>query len=386
VAGIHSVPLFTSALLELIPAPAAHRLIVSLQSVSGLRQTFYRHGKLEMSRLVPLPRYGTEPYAPYIFREVEKICRYINSLQPGGKNAPLHIYFLATGELLAELKQQYKNSTAPHYHYHAVDLYKLPAMENTLEAVSTPFSDQLFMHKLLATRPRNSYASQSNMRYFLMRRHCHLMLAAAVLLVISSALWGGLNLVKGLSYQQKSLAAQNKAQFYAEHNKMAQAKLPAVPVAPADLQLAVELSATLQDYKTTPLETLSLISTGLERLDRIQVSAMQWTSTVDLEFNNDQGEPAANSNTGLDADGYRLYQVSTISGYIEPFDGNFRAAIALINEFAEILRKQKAVYDVSIITLPLDVSSSASLQGDVKTTDKSARFSMRIVLGIADAE
>ena len=384
-AGIYSVPLFTSALLDLIPAPAAHMLIVSLQSISGLRQTLYIDRELKISRLAPLPRYGTKPYGPYIFGEVEKISRHINSLQPGGKNEPLHVYFLATAGLLQELAQEYRDSTE--LHYHLIDLHTLPESGNILSKVRAPFSDQFFMYKLLSRPPRNCYASSSHRRYFFMRRLRHLLLIASALLILSSVIWGGANLVNALHYRQRSLIAQNKAEFYAAHNRMARESLPKIPVAPTDLQLAVELSETLRNYKTTPLDTVRLLSKALERFPSIHVSDMQWAPSLVPDFNAAQGENALGAQDTAayrHAGDYRFYQTSMIKGYVEPFDGNFRAAITLINEFAEILRSQKAVYDVSVISLPLDVSPSTSLEGDMQSSDESARFSMSIVLGIAD--
>jgi len=372
-AGIHSLPLFTGALLAL-----------SVQSVSGLRQTFYLDGEFRISRLAPLPRYGAEPYAPYIFREVEKICRYINSLQLQNRNVPVNVYFLASGELLQALEREYKNNAG--FRYHSVDLNTLSAPQAPRKTASTPFSDQFFMHNLLARAPRKGYASRANTRYFFMRRLRHLMLAASALLIISSGIWGGSNLLQALSYKQRSLIAQGKAQFYEAHNQAARKRLPKTPVEPASLQLAVELAATLRAHKTRPLQSIRLISKALEQFPAIHLGDVRWAASLEPDVGTGPGGNATStSEAGLDETGDGLYQVSVINGYIEPFDGNFREAISLINEFADTLSKQEAVYDVSIISLPLDLSSSASLQGDMKASGKSAEFSMRIVLGIADA-
>ena len=43
-AGIYSLPLFTESILKIIPEPSNNTLIVSLQTVSGLRQTFSHSG------------------------------------------------------------------------------------------------------------------------------------------------------------------------------------------------------------------------------------------------------------------------------------------------------------------------------------------------------
>ena len=82
--------------------------------------------------------------------------------------------------------------------------------------------------------------------------------------------------------------------------------------------------------------------------------------------------------------GYKYYQIGVINGRLDPFDGNYRAAISYINQFVEKLREQGSVHDASIMTLPLDVSSSANMQGTTQTEGKEANFSIRLVIGIVD--
>ena len=79
--AINSVPLITESLIDLLPDSSENNLIVSIQSISGLRQTFLKNNQLRVSRLVQLPRYGTEPYGPHIKDEVDKIRRYLNSVR-----------------------------------------------------------------------------------------------------------------------------------------------------------------------------------------------------------------------------------------------------------------------------------------------------------------
>ncbi len=389
-AGIHSIPLFGGAILKLIPAASANSLVVSLQSVSGLRQSFYQNTHLKFSRLVRMPRYGTAPYAPYIAAEAEKIRRYINSLRLTGENAALDVYFLAAGELLEELKQAHTETEA--VHYHAVDLHALADPSYSAKARSTPFSDQFFVHNLLQQAPANRYARPADTRYFAMRRLRHIMLATALVVTVGSAIWSGLNLLSGLSYQQSSRSAQDKARFYQARDKIARERLPQTPVEPADLRRAVQLAAALREYKTTPLETVSLISKGLARFPEIILSDMQWAWSVNPNVplspgGNTAGVQAAatHGDAAPDETDYRLYQVSMVTAYVEPFDGDFRAAIALINEFAASLRGDESAYAVRILSLPLDISPASSLHGDVGATTESASFTMRIVVGINHA-
>lgn len=395
VAGIYSLPLLVGSLIAPRKKEWKHVLVLSLQSISGLRQTFVQNGELRISRLVQMPRYGTTPYAPYIMEEVEKIQRYLNSLRLVPADEPVDICFLMTGELKDEIEQHYTDSE--YIRYHSLDINEVAAEVGVESGVTTPFSDRLFVSYLLKKAPQNHYASKSQRRYYSMRRMRYAMLASSVLLMLAGVLWSGYNLFTGLSYKQQSISADLRREFYSTRYNMARERLPDTPVEPAELQLAVDLSDKLREYRTSPLETVQVISKGLNRYPRIQLKNVSWVASIDpnIELGKKSKEaPGKNkksrqskigySEVSYTDTGYLFYQVAQVDGYLDPFDGNFRQAIAAINEYAEFLRKQKSVHDVSIISLPLDVSSSTSLQGNTSTQASEANFSLRLVIGVGN--
>lgn len=392
VTGIVSLPLFTQSLLKLLPEQRESMLVVSLQSVSGLRQTFFQDGVFKLSRLVQMPRYGTEPYGPHIREEVERIRRYLNSVRVSTVDEAVDVYMLVTGDLLQELKSQYKDSAFNRYHI--LDINDLLSAAGSQRRVTSPFSDQLFVHEMLKHRPPNYYGTSSDRKYLTMRKLRFSMLTASALLLLGSAAWGGFTFMDGLSFKQRSLAALNKAQFYEARYQMARERLPQTPVDPPDLQVAVQLADVLSQYKTTPVPTMDLISKGLASYPGVQIDSIQWIASTRPDADVDGGNKSRQAAptavvqslpAGTSKPNYRFYQIAVIKGHIDPFDGNFRNAIATINNFDETLRKLKSVYDVQVLSMPLDTSSSASLQGSANTQATEADFSLKIVIGIGDA-
>ncbi|MBI2994658.1 MAG: hypothetical protein HYY48_10850 [Gammaproteobacteria bacterium] len=386
-AGVYSVPLFTKSVLKLLSKPGDHMLVISLQSISGLRQTFIHKGDLRISRLVQMPRYGTEPYGPHIRQEVDKIRRYLNNMRLTTVDDPVDIYLLLGGELLDEMRRHYTDSGLNRYHI--LDLNELMQAAGSERRVSTPFSDQFFVHELLKQRPSNLYATGSERRYFTMRRLRHSMHAASALLLLGGAAWGGYNFMDGLSYKQRSLADVQKTQFYTARYQMARERLPQTPVEPADIQVAVELADVLNQYKTTPLDMMKVISAALQGEPSVQIDDLQWVASFnpDVELGKEggvkPGQAALAAPIAVSGQpAYKFYQVAQMSGRLDPFDGNFRNAITTINNFAESLRAMKSVYDVKIVSLPLDVSSTANLQGNVQAQQSEARFIVKLVIGI----
>ena len=389
-AGIYSLPLFTESILQSIDSESDHVLVVSLQSISGLRQTFFHNKQFRISRLVQMPRYGTEPYAPFIHDEAEKIRRYLNSLRLTSPDESLEVCFILTGDLLEEVRSQHVNSGSIKYKF--IDINDLLQKSGSARRVTTPFSDQVFVHQLLRRKPANYYASSTDRRYSTLQKIRLSMLAASALLLLGGAIWSGFNFMGGLGYKQNSIAAKNKSVFYETRYQIARERLPHTPVEPADLKVAVEIANKLNDYKTSPIDMIRLISSGLNRFPTIMINDFKWAASMDpnYDLSNDAGGRAAtvNPETGgpVPRDpGFDFYQIAVIDGHISPFNGDYREAIALINTFVETLRTRRNVHDIRILSLPLDISSDVNLQGSTNKEDKEARFSIKVILGVGHA-
>jgi len=379
-AGIISLPLLIQSFLKYLPKPSEHMLVVSMQSISGLRQTFFQQQQLKISRLAKLPRYGTASYAPRIFDEVDKIRRYLNSLRLISAEHPLDIYFLANRELLEELKQSQENSAM--VRHHLLDIDELASEMEIEKKQITPFSDQIYAYHLLSSALPNAYATVREMRYNKLRKFRHAMNAASLLLVLTGSIYGGFNFMDAITFSQQSESAKNKTQFYTQRYNMARERLPETPVQPAEIKVAVDMLGTLEKYKSTPVEMMRYLGHSLMDFPEIQLQQIEWISSLDPNAKLESGENS-NSNLNIDAESKAdYYQIATINAQLVPFDGNYRAAIAMVNKFAEVLRQDDLTYDVTILTFPLDVSSEGNLSGDVKKIDKKAEFSLRAVIGI----
>ena len=385
-AGIYSLTSVISSVLETLPVQPVNALVVSLQSISGLRQTYFYKKKLRVSRLAKMPRFGTSPYPAKIASEVEKIHRYMNSMRLVSHDEPLDIYFLANGELLDELKSLQTDSAMIRHHMLNIDI--LARADGMKRTQITPFCDQFFMHHFLKRNMPNCYASGTETRYYQMRRIRHVLNSISMAMLLGGAVYSGMNLMEIVTLKQESDASEQKASFYTTRYEIARERLPKTPVEAADLKTAVELARTLKEYKATPLKMLGVLSKGLDVFPGIKLDSIEWTSSVDPDAISDQASATADKasgNTDIQAAGsYKYYQIGVIKAHLEPFDGNYREAIGTVNEFAETLRNNKVVYDLSIVSFPLDISSDASLQGNTRTIGKEARFTLRAVIGVAD--
>jgi len=382
--GILSVSLLLQSYIKTLPDISDHALVVTLQSISGLRQTFFEKKELKISRLSKLARYGTESYAPRIFTEVEKIQRYLNSLRLIPNDTSLDIYILADKQTLDELEKEQVSSPMTRRHY--LDIGKL--LESTAGGLpqAVPFCDKLIIHHLLKTQAKNCYAAPHELRYFKMRNMRYAMNAASVMLLMFSVIYSGINFMSGMTYKQESETSKNKTAFYQTRYDLARSRLPKTPVEPAQVKVAVEAAATLAEYKSTPYEMLKFLGEGLQQFPGIKLDGLDWSYSMDpnkglAKLSTGNSSSLSSNNTDADNE-VKYYQISNLKAHIEPFDGNYREAISLVNKFAETLRGLNLVHDISIDSFPLDISSDATLQGDAGSVGKAATFSLRAVIGV----
>lgn len=367
-AAVASLPLFTQSLLKVIAGDgAANQLIVSLQSLSGLRQTFFRNGAFHLSRLVQMPSHGAAPGTAAALREeVEKICRYLVSARLAAPEEPIDIYFLAAGQLLDELRREAPPPGNARQHFRDLAQLRSPGSDAKATEPEESFSDGFFMQQALKRRPANIYATPRERRYLFMRRARGGLATAGALLLLAGAAQGGMNLAKGLLYQHRSRTAAAQADSYAAQYEEARRRLPETPVEPAELKVAIDIADALARRKTGPGGAVRLLSDSLERFPAIQATRLVWNATA-------EGLPS------------RCCQ-ARLEGRIEPFDGDFRAAMAVINRFADDLRGQSATRSVRLLALPLNLSPDADLQGDTRGLNDEARFTMDLAYADSGGE
>lgn len=388
-AGIQSVSFIINSIVQGLPDVSNNALVVNLQSISGLRQTYFSKRRLQISRLAKMPRFGTSPYAGKIASEVSKIQRYLNSLRLVSSDEPLDIYFLANAELLGELSVELEDT--PKIRQHMLDIDTLAAADGLKRKQINPFCDQYFIHHFLKRSLPNCYASEKETRFYRMRKLRHALGATSIIMLLGSFIYSGLNLMDSVTLKQESDASEQKANFYNARYEVAREQLPKTPIEAGDLKVAVELVHTLADYKATPRQMMVSLSRGLGDFPQIKLDSLEWFSSVDPDAKSGKKAAAETDRKSgkrrdrqEDSSGGKDYQIGIVQAHIEPFNGNYRGAIDMVNQFAEKLRKGESVYDISIVSFPLDISSEANLQGSTSRVEKEAKFTLRAVIGVAD--
>ena len=377
--GVYSVPAITRLLLKPIGAETSHALIVSIQRSGGLRQSFFQDGRLKLSRLAVMPRVSRRAHASYVLGEIEKTRRFLNSMRMLPHNNPLEVFLMGEYALLEELRRQSPDSvTTRHTLLQLDDVTSRIGLKGEYDA---RFADAVFVHLLARKSPPNQYAPASQTRYGTMYNLSKGLKIASVAAVLGGVLVAAYEASEGVVATQDAQAAKDDTAFFSQRYERARAQLPETPVHPREMKAMVEIAAELELRKETPRAFLNVLGASLNDFPSLQLDAVDWAM---------QGPPApargARTSGGSSApapgDEQLEMQNASVRGHIAPFGGNYRAALSLVNRFADSLREQSPVREVEVVVFPISVSSLERMSGDTQADLAAAEapFELRVVL------
>ena len=382
VAGVYSLPILSEKLLKKIGATGPNVLLISLQKASGLRQTFFRDQQLKISRLAYMPRLGSVPFASHLMGEVEKLRRYLNSLALISRDSPLSIYILSQGQLLTELEQHCRDTEQEKFLLLEVD--DVTRRLGCRQTGDSHYADLIFAKLLADKTPPNHYAQADETQFYSMHRARVGLAVGSMILLLGSAGWSGINFIEGVTFKQQSIDALGKADFYQQRYELAKQKLPPTPVEPREIKTAVDAIETLRQYKSSPETLLRLVSSALGGVPDVKLDGLNWESGAHA----DSAAAKRSNRTGTQSDaagsGYTYYHIAELSGHLEPFYGDYRGAIEIIDGLAADLEANDHVHEVTVVQYPLDIRSEASVAGSTTASTErvDAGFKIKLVLGV----
>jgi hypothetical protein len=382
-AGIYSLPIVSETLIKRMPVDSDHALLVTLQSSGGLRQTFFNRQRIKLSRLAMMPPGETPGQASYVLGEIEKIRRYLNSLRQLPHDSPLDVYVVGTRRLLEDITRQSPDSLTTRHHL--LDLEEVAEMAGMKGPYGSEYSDKIFAHLLAKKRLPNQYAPPSQTRHNVMHNTRIGLIVASVVIVVVSLFISVTKVVESVMAAGDTVSARQQTAFYDERYEIARKRMPKIPAEPQDIKAAVEMAGKLREYKTTPRAMVVTLSQGLADFPLLKIDSLDWRASTDpdmpINARSQRGNtPRRPTAAASDANSARLYQLAHVKGRVDPFNGDYRGALAMVRQFAATLLSLPDVEAVEVVELPLDIGSDSALRGDTAGQTGSAPFELRIVL------
>lgn len=355
--AVHPLPTVTPVAAKLLKLDAPHLLIIS-RNQAGLRQTYLKNGAFRITRLTPSHAADERDIDRLFAGEVRNTRLYLDSQTLTTADETVQVAILDQDDSLADLHRQIEalGSNLRCQRLSRADMIKRLGLP--LAALDAS-SDALHLRLLGGAVTAPNLAPADMVAGYRLYRTRRWLFSASGAVAAAGGLWFGSSMyrVSGLDSEAAEAAAQS--QRYQKMYEQLTREFPVAPASAAVLEKTVELAQRLRGAAHSPEPLLVAVSQGLDAAPSIVLRTIDWRYAKPANLPG--GLPQA---------------VGTVSGEISPFDGNHRAAVETIRQFAERLRTNPAVAEVRVLKYPVDDSSQQVLSGstNARTAAKTSAY------------
>ncbi|HWU34488.1 MAG TPA: hypothetical protein VN023_04605 [Methylovorus sp.] len=386
-AGVYLLSMMSELLLQRMKFKAPH-ILLSERLNSGLRQTYFHHGRLLISRSAPVSPAMQERMAYFYLAETEKTRLYLISQRLVMRDTPIKMVLADVDDTSRQISRHI--SQEQNLECVSEDLKVLAKSLGLNPDLLAQHPELMHMHLLATGELPVNLAPASYIKHYQVgnvARGIHLASVLTLLGGFCAAMYIGQQAAQTL--QQTRDAGQETRLQEQKYREVAK-DFPQTPIPSTELRAAVETARQLQSYAQTPEGAMHAISEALQGQPDIQIHRLRWLHTPDITLRDDKAETAsatpgqvAPADAKL-SDTSMLHQLVFVDGEVAGFNGDYRAALVRVNQFAEQLRRLPQVASVEVVQEPVNVSSYSRLQGSttdaVSAVSMAAEFKLKCIL------
>lgn len=385
-AGVYLLPMVSQFLIQRLKLAAPHLLLMDGQ-VSGLRQTYFHHGQLRVSRLGPDTASCDGRHAQLYLAETEKTRRYLLSQRLIAPDTKLSLLILGNGEAGEEICRTLGHNLG----LECLTLASAQLADHVGIKVQVlqQFPELLYMQMLAQGGVPVNLAPVAQTRDFLVHRLRHWIGCTSAGLLLGSLILTALNDMATRAYQAQLAQARSQTMEFERRYAAIARNFPATPLPGGDLKAAVEMFQTIAANNHTPQRLMLVLASALDRAPEIQLQRLRWKFTDDLYARDDSSfySPATGAHppaqTANGAPGAPR-ELGFIDGEIRNFSGDYGAALGSVNRLVEQIRNDARVDSVVVLQPPVNDSVNESLQGSTLEASvqrvPAALFKLKIIL------
>ena len=372
--GIYSLPILSAVLLKKSGLNKEECLFVSLQDQS-LRQSFFSHGALEVSRFTPLLRTDLENTAQLLAQETRHFQHYLISQRLISHEQALTVYVLAepvTIEAIGSTCVDEPNCRylflTPQHCAHQLGLANFPE-EYACES--------LFLTLLALFPPRRQFADERLRHHYLLRKVRSALYFAGAFMAAASLFISAYCVYESSRLADETQAlTRETADLQRDYSTLTQT-LPALPTSveatDAFLQ-GMNQYAALEKRAVSPEAVLIAISDALNETPELNLSSLVWMSAAAhatnarqaQELSADDALPAPIDTNIVD------YAILRASLALMP-SSTLRESIARVDHFIERLKSNPTLL-VQIVQNPYAMESEKALKDDDIVREDTPRY------------
>ena len=342
--GITLLSIACQSLLKLLHVREAHALL-AYRLGTGLRLSYYQDGLLRFSRLLAgeTPTQGPA----WAAEEISKTQLYLMGQRMLPREARLQVLLLdASGSLSSALAPL---NADPAFNARILDPQSLARALRMPDAFLNS-APEIAPLAAIAGEPLllNLAPSALTHRYteYRWRRGIHMTTLA---IAVAGIIFTGIQWLRMLDLDDATRQMQiEQQQIEALYRNATRAFLP-TPVGAEQLRETIVLAQQLENARATPTPTLAFLSRMLDGQPGITLKQIRWQDAA-------LATPAVAGERHLE-----------MEAELNPFDGNYRIAMARIETLMAQLRRQPGVVEVVLVRSPVNTASSAALSGNTRS-------------------
>jgi hypothetical protein len=370
IAAVQSLPLLSEKLAKDLPGDD-HKLLINITEDHlgvSLRQSYFKDNILAFSRFRQLKTNDLSELAATVKEEVDRSRRFVSrqfSLTQGVRIAAHFFYSsVATYEFFKTMDFSAINLEARFHHTCGY------ARSQGLALPDNSGIGQLLIAQLSRRSLARHYQDQQSQHYYKHHQVKKALNFASALMLSGSVIYSGLGFIE--NYQINASIGQLRNEQLTLAGRMEQTV--DAPLTnnfnPFEMRTQLQVLKQLQQQTITPEAILTPISQVLQNYPSITLGAVTWGSKDDASQqqaieNLDPTQTTGNEN--------RLVSLR-LTASIEPFDGNYRKALALIERIAKEFGQTAQVKSVKNVKQPIEINAYNELSGTISQHTQDSEF------------
>ncbi len=371
--GIYSLPLLAT---QLLPNEADQHLLI-VPTPAGLRQIYFDHRQLRLSRQTPLATGSAQEIAIAAAIEAGKMHQYLSGHRLVDRSKPLAVRIIAHPDQIGALRERCLDSNT--LRFDIVDLLQESTRLGLRKYDGILHVGMLFCHLLAKNAPAEQFALPAQRRFFrLWQTRSALKIASAIVLVCG-LLFAAKQFLDILNLQTTIQQIEQQTRLDQQRYDTALQTLPKIPLTNDNLRALVTRFEAESRRAQGFQPTLVQLSQSLDRFPDISLDKVDWRILEKLE---------------VAAAGETLFPSSTApaslgSGPFAQLSVNARLPVNLASmQRAQIDRVQALFKDLAqapdtvvvIQQMPVDAQSTTTLKSDQERgTPEAPQFAFRLI-------
>lgn len=359
-AGVYSVPHLAQKVIGKLFPRSAHSLFVAPHQSTKLRQVFTQNGQLRSARLSHSEGLSEISYAGAVAAEVARSRKYFERTRMLSPLDVLDVHVVANEETAARIEELSAGDSASSYHF--ISPSDAASKVGHRAHVGDLNFEDVYFSMLSRSQPSRSYAASGENRFWTMRRMRNGIIgatvaAAAVCTTFAAVLFSDTWILRERA-AEIDLQVRQLSETYRRENE----RFNPIKADSYEMKLAVDSGEYILSNRLPVPWVMNQLGSVLGEFPDIEARELEWEIETPPQPERRQRPGEAKLPVPVTV----VNAVDAVlTGSLEPFDGDMRSAFARIDEFTRALEESTHFTSASVISYPIDLSTSASVTGEI---------------------